>query len=142
MVQIADAWLPAAALFTSHLQAFAKQFANMPQGWAANTKPPCQWPGVMCQQPAGTFTVDLSAQSLGGELLPDGLTSSCCGSILCWSAGSLAPSWATLPSFRQGLTSLNLSGNVLQVRACLCAHRRPEVGSEVSCMRRACCLAT
>ena len=57
--------------------------------------------GVNCTQLAanGTqyLTIDLSALELGGHV---------------------NATWATLPSLSEGLVSLNLSGNLLQVSSC------------------------
>ena len=92
---------PAGALsLSADLLAFSKALNFTPQGWSAGSSvPACNWAGITCQPLAANGTqflsIDLSGKSLGSSSLPG--------------------SWATLPSLAQGLTSLNLTANVLQV---------------------------
>ena len=96
--------LPAGALSSADLLAFARAFNNTPVGWTASSAQPCNWTGVACQ-PVATdgsqhFALDLSGQQMGGELL--GAAPSCQLAELmplhlcCREAGSILGSSAQL----------------------------------------------
>lgn len=104
---------------------FAQAFATVPAspGWTSNTTvPACSWGGVICRPLAagGTlfFNIDLDHQpALSGALcwVLGCLMYGPCIHLWHWQrAGSIQASWASLPSFTEGLLSLNLSKTNLQ----------------------------
>ena len=101
--------------FASDLLAFASTLRVVPgnttlaTSWGSENVQPCVLDGINCNLDGpGTFAIILPGNGLAGRSRNAPASSQCSSHEAPPAAGSLAASWATLPSFQASLTRLNV----------------------------------